>query len=362
MSSRKHHIPSLDGLRAISITLVLFSHLLGTKHFPVPNHFVFSNLGSLGVRVFFVISGFLITGLLLRERQLTGKINLTEFYFRRTLRIFPVYYFYLFLVAGLTLIGILNIPWIEFLKPLTYTTNIFHTPEWMLGHSWSLSIEEQFYLLWPGLLVLFGLRPGFWLLCCAILVMPIARVLCFRLSPSSYALSYGIIGNLDSIAIGCALAMWRERLHSNTWYMKFLQSPLVCAAPVLLFLANASWNHPNIYYFAAISLCNLCIVVCLDWSITYPLSSVGKVLNSRPFVAVGLISYSLYLWQQPFLNRGSSAMICAFPLNIILAVAVAVFSYFIIEKKALNLRQKLDERWFGKKAPVPTATYSDCKK
>ena len=350
MSTRKHNIPSLDGLRAISISLVMFSHLVGTKNFPIGYHSLLPGLGTLGVRVFFVISGFLITGLLIREHEKTGRINLKEFYFRRTLRIFPVYYFYLLVVATLTLFGFFNIPWSEFLKPVTYTTNIFHTHEWMLGHSWSLSIEEQFYLVWPGLLVLLGFRSGLWLLLATVALMPIGRFVCFQMNPSgeNHGLSYGILGNLDSIALGCVLAILRDKLHANVCYLRLLKSPAMLAVPVVLFLANATVHHPKIYYLVSISLCNLCVMLCLDWCITFHESAVGRLLNSRPFVAVGLVSYSLYLWQQPFLNPKSQVAISSFPINLLLAIAAATLSYFAIEKTSLTLRHYLDQRWFRK--------------
>jgi peptidoglycan/LPS O-acetylase OafA/YrhL len=89
MNNQKNRIPSLDGLRAISILLVILDHFLSNLGFPI-NTFLFGNLG---VRIFFIISGFLITSILMEEIEKTSTINLVKFYFRRTLRIFPAYYF-----------------------------------------------------------------------------------------------------------------------------------------------------------------------------------------------------------------------------------------------------------------------------
>jgi len=145
-------IPSLDGIRAISIGLVIFSHLAGTHHFPVRWSIFSSDLGMLGVRVFFVISGFLITTLLLEEYADSGGISLPWFYFRRTLRIFPAAYAFIaviFILHGLDLVSLQSR---DMLHALTYTMNYsqdsFHRHSWTMYHLWSLSVEEQFYLLW----------------------------------------------------------------------------------------------------------------------------------------------------------------------------------------------------------------------
>lgn len=152
-------IPSLDGLRGISILMVLLGHLAGTRGFPLSaaagNR---TAVAAIGVHVFFVISGFLITGLLLAELAATDRIRLSRFYFRRTLRIFPPYYA---LIASLVLaqaLGFLSLAPGDVLHALTYTSNYDAGRSWSIGHTWSLGVEEQFYLLWPACLVLLGAR------------------------------------------------------------------------------------------------------------------------------------------------------------------------------------------------------------
>ena len=113
-------IPSLDGLRTISIALVIAGHLLHVVGFGES-----SNLGNLGVRVFFVISGFLITGLLLKEIEKTSDINLLKFYFRRTLRIFPPFYFYLLVIFAAVLHGFATISLKSFFLASFYLTDYF---------------------------------------------------------------------------------------------------------------------------------------------------------------------------------------------------------------------------------------------
>ena len=149
-------IPSLDGFRAISILLVIGSHLVINRSIPseaikLLEHFSF---GGLGVRIFFVISGFLITYLLLIEKERTGSIHLKFFYIRRILRIFPVFYTYLLVLAIINLLLNLQIPFLAFLSGALYIQNFAPWgSNWFIEHSWSLSVEEQFYILWPIIFV-----------------------------------------------------------------------------------------------------------------------------------------------------------------------------------------------------------------
>src|SRR5579862_7766942 len=147
-------IPSLDGLRAVAVVIVCISHLIGGPA-------ALLDLGTVGVRVFFVLSGFLITTLLLSEYDRSGTINLPRFYFRRALRIFPASYTYLAIIALAGSLGVIALRRNDLLYGLTYTVNYFMpASSAFVQHAWSLAVEEQFYLLWPVLLVLAGRRRG----------------------------------------------------------------------------------------------------------------------------------------------------------------------------------------------------------
>src|SRR4051812_4266975 len=154
MVSSQNRLPSLDGLRALSILAVLFGHVAGTRGAYQPLPFM-GSLAILGVRVLFVLSGFLITFLLLKEQARTGAISLRAFYFRRMLRIFPVFYAFLLGVALLKTGGILHVPWVDLVTAGSFLGD-FRTADWNVSHFWSLSTEEQFYFFWPALLVFAG--------------------------------------------------------------------------------------------------------------------------------------------------------------------------------------------------------------
>jgi len=146
------------------------------------------------------------------------------------------------------------------------------------------------------------------------------------------------------------LACARPRLHRSALYMRALASPAFVLVPITAILANLLHDHPLITFGAAVTVINLCIVLCIDWSVTFHEGRIGRVLNAAPMVFIGWISYSLYLWQQPFLNRDSSHVTAQFPLNLVLTVAAALGSYYIVERPSLELRKRIESR---KRRPTP---------
>lgn len=340
----KSRIPSLDGLRAISILFVIFSHFLGTIKYELS-----FDLGNLGVRIFFVISGFLITGLLLKELDKTGSINLKKFYFRRTLRIFPPYYFYLCVMLLVSLVSWIEIPLSFFFSAFTYTSDYLKTG-WFLGHTWSLSVEEKFYLIYPGILFLLGRKKTIWLLVLIVLVNPIVRIIDFRFlnHPDAEWITYGFHSNADVLAVGCLLAFLYSFLHRNTIYLKILNSKLLILTLPLFIIAMRQLQHPLIRYGVAFSVLSILIALYLDWAVTnYDNNFVGKALNSLPMTTLGVMSYSIYLWQQPFTLPYPRPWFTYFPFNLFGIIICSSFSYFIIEKISLRWRQKLEKKYFS---------------
>jgi len=341
---RHDRIPSLDGLRAVSIAMVLLAHLAGTRGFPLSAATGrMLGLGELGVRVFFVISGFLITGLLMDELALSKRISLGRFYLRRTLRIFPPYYTYLAIVFLVAAAGWVQLAPHDLIHGVSYTSNYYPSRSWYLGHTWSLSVEEQFYLLWPALLVLAGPRRAIAIAAATLLVVPIIRVGSWELIRwAGDGIGHRFETVADSIAAGCVLAGIRPWLHESPLYKRTLASPWFAVIPAIVVAANLLHDHPVVYFGAALTLTNVGIALCLDRWVTLPGGRTGRLLNAAPMVFVGLISYSLYLWQQIFLNRDSTSALSTFPLNLIAVVSAALASYYIIERPSLRLRRWLE--------------------
>ena len=337
-------IPSLDGMRAISILFVLFGHLIGTRNFVSTETWTglaFGDLSHLGVRVFFVISGFLITSLLLKEIERTRRVNLWAFYQRRMYRIFPAFYSYLAVVFLASVFGLIHIPWTDALLAVTYTINYAPTRAWYVGHTWSLSVEEQFYLLWPATLWLAGVRRGVVAAAGMVLIAPFIRIAWYYLLPGHTKLIGEAFPTIaDSIAVGCVLAGIRPWISEKPFYGWLMRTPWFALVPLAAFAVNTQAHHAKAFWLVGETVINVAIVLTVDRCIRSPNDLVGKILNSRGLSFTGVLSYSLYLWQQPFLDRESDAFFCRFPQNIACAVAAALVSYYLIEKPALRLRHR----------------------
>ena len=144
----------------------------------------------------------------------------------------------------------------------------------------------------------------------------------------------------DSLAIGCLLAWHRDRLWANARWRRFVSSPwFVPAVFVVAYLLHARTQLAFLFGFTTL---NVAIALLVERSVRLHDRDVARLLNARPFVFVGVVSYSLYLWQQPFLNRYASADVNQFPQNLVIAFALAVLSYFCIERPGLKLRQRIE--------------------
>ncbi|HWY23726.1 MAG TPA: acyltransferase, partial [Nevskia sp.] len=221
-------IEALDGLRAASILIVLLGHAARGREAPgwlSP----FRDLGILGVYLFFTISGFIITLLMLRERQRRGSISLSAFWQRRAWRILPPFAAACAGIALAAALGLMHWHWQSFLGALSFTKNTtLFQGDWFFGHFWSLSMEEQFYWMWP-LMLLFLLRSRWYAsLAGLIIALPLIRV-------ASYFLFPGLRGQVmmmlhtgsDAIFCGCLLAICLARYPQVS--KKLRLSPLAVA-------------------------------------------------------------------------------------------------------------------------------------
>jgi peptidoglycan/LPS O-acetylase OafA/YrhL len=339
----------LDGLRAASISLVLLCHLM--PHESVSGYFRFlaSVCGSTGVSIFFVISGYLITTLLIQEEERTGRIDLRDFYVRRILRIFPAFYLFLTVVLLLDLAGMVDhAPAHNYLACVLYIRNFFGRG-YETSHLWSLSIEEQFYILWPSLLVLVAARRRLPLAAAIIASVCVWRsflVLSGRVSSSALtdaALYMRTDLRIDTILAGCALA-----LVSRTSGFRRVNAAILSRRWVfwLACPSLAAWVlfARHIPYSAGVegTVSSLLLVVLLNWFLHNDHSWLGRVLQTPPALVLGKLSYSLYLWQQLFLGPKTANLsgIRQFPLNLCLTVLVAVASYFLVEKRFLAIKDR----------------------
>ena len=332
---------SLDGLRAVSILLVILGHVGGTRGAGSLN----AGLGDyayLGVVIFFVISGFLITSLMLSEHARTGRVSLRLFYARRAIRIFPASYAYLVCISLLWLAGVIHLQARDLWHAITYTVNYMPGGcSWQIGHLWSLSVEEQFYLLWPFAFVTLNPRRATIAAASVIALAPIARVanrLFLTGTPYQDLPMFPMVA--DSLATGCLLASIRGWLEQRSWYLRLFRPAYSVLLLALIFALNRymSYTLVKVLGWGAI---NISVAILIHRSVWQPGDWIGRLLNWKPIAFVGVLSYSLYVWQQLFLNRDSTAWVNAFPQNLAFAIVAALGSYLLLEKPLFKLRHRL---------------------
>jgi peptidoglycan/LPS O-acetylase OafA/YrhL len=319
-------IPSLDGLRAISIALVMLSHLIKWKHVSLP---VLQAYGDLGVHVFFVLSGYLITDLLLRESERTSSIDLPTFYLRRAFRIFPAAFVFLAVVVVLYW---REMRWVHVAAAVFYVANLDLSRPWIFGHLWSLSIEEQFYLLWPVALkkwqrhrvaILIGVFVG----------TPVMRAILYAIKAHGpVTASLPVVS--DQLAIGCLLAIFAKRLPRIPGYIALLMTVVAIILP--LYPATSA-GRSLFMLFVLRPLLHVSIAGIVLHVIQVPYAA----LNLEPVAWLGKISYSLYLWQElfcsnPYLHYGY--------ILVVPAIACACLSFYLVEQPMLRVRERISAR------------------
>jgi peptidoglycan/LPS O-acetylase OafA/YrhL len=320
MSSQR--IPSLDGLRAISIALVLFSHWVSWSRLSPQ---LVQSYGKLGVHVFFVISGYLITSLLLREHERTSTISLRDFYVRRAFRIFPAAFVFLAIVV------VLFWPlmrWYHVAAAVLYVANMDGSRPWIFGHLWSLSIEEQFYLLWPwAVKKWYRIRTP--ILLCVLLGAPLFRVALYAFKTQNGLLLGSLPIRADQLAVGCLLAIFAPRLPKISGYLALAMAVVVALVPA--FPASSS-GRTLLMLFVLRPLLHISIAGCVLHVMQVPY----RILNYSPIVWFGKISYSIYLWQELFIPSSPLGLGYA---GLPATIACACLSYYLVEQPFLRFRE-----------------------
>lgn len=350
--------PALDGLRGIAIIAVLAFH---THHI-----FGWSILkgGSVGVDIFFVLSGFLITALLIEEWQCNGEISLKGFYWRRVLRLVPAL---LVVLVSLYLLADVFFPATEaadtrrsipvaFVYASDFALAFFQLRLGALQHTWSLAIEEHFYLIWP-LFLLAALKLGAGRKRLIVITLSLAvasavhRVVLHQLGALPVRTYYGVDTRADALLIGCATAMcvcW------GFLRAQSLKALVVPAVGLIITLMIATGFASPFMHLGGFTLLAAAAAIVLVWVVLAPSSYLRSFLEYGPLVWVGRISYGLYLWHYPIF-KASSLLRLAWPLQLFVALTatltVTCLSYYLIERPALKLKRR-KTRGFDETVPV----------
>lgn len=360
MSAAQSHdgrIPSLDGLRAVAILMVLLAH--GAYSFNGIVRLILDYIGNstLGVQIFFVLSGYLIYSLSVREIEKTGQFNWRLFYLRRGLRILPLFYAYIGVLIVLVYFNKLYLRPIHVLSAATFSMNYRHVWDsftgasdyFVIGHYWTLALEEQFYLAWPILMLLF-LRKLQFLKVMVIIVIsaPIIRTFVYLLFPDSRGQIIMMFHTgFDSIAAGVLLGELHKNQQTRGWIETFVNrrhNVVACMLFIFLVSPAIALKFGGAYSLPiGKSLELVCVCFVISASIWKRDSLLFKILNWAPLVYIGVLSYSLYVWNNLFLYSEGVWVVNVFPFNFFAVLIFAVASHFLIERPFLNLKDRFHQ-------------------
>ncbi|MFZ4719903.1 MAG: acyltransferase family protein [Ilumatobacteraceae bacterium] len=335
------HRPPLDGVRALAVLLVAGVH---TKPPLVPG-------GSIGVDVFFVLSGFLITTLLLEERDGNERIQFGRFYARRALRLLPAL---LALVAVVTLWAVVvaspgtrRDALHEVLAAITYTRNLpvwDGTPGTLLGHTWSLAVEEQFYLLWPLVLtVLVKPRRGATTL--AVLFVALAAVAGTLRVNGVAGPGLALVQRPEALLLGAALALVRrEHWDRVTGWVGDRGAALVVLGALGL-VATALWDGADTIDSVGFSLAAALSVCLIAGLLLVGDGRPGAWFRHPAAMWLGRRSYGFYLWHMPVLRWVDDRLVgrsgaVRIPIGLGLALVATIVSYRFVEQPALRWKER----------------------
>lgn len=350
--SKLQQMIQLDALRAIAVFGVMVAHWLPKDFFLNSN----LALGNLAVRFFFLLSGFLITLLLLdyKKKIDDGKksigVTIRRFYIRRFLRIFPIYYLTILLVAIFHLRRHPSLIW-----HLTYTSNFYYSlHKWDINsHFWTLAVEFQFYLIWPLLILLIPQKHLGKLILLTIIIAPIFRILCVVMGLSEeIRMQLLIPGCLDSLGLGALLAFY-NRKPDQTGTKKLLSNLGFWIGGTLSFALVLTRPHldPGIRVAFQDSINALFFFWIIERAARGFSGILGTVLEFKPLVYLGKISYGIYIYHSfvaavivpnslsYFGFSYPRSILVQFVVNSIATVIVAMLSWQYIEQPINNLKR-----------------------
>lgn len=363
-------IPELDAVRGIAVMLVIVSHAFATAGIR-EEHWIakLASYGSSGVDLFFVLSGFLITGILLNTARLPGYFR--NFYTKRALRIWPLYF--LLLLVSFELVPLLihyfhlatsELALLESKSKLVYILllqNLWYPPApgaapILLAVTWSLAIEEQFYIVWPWLVLLCSRKKLAYILGTLLFLSPWIRLWATRHGVSGYAIYAMTWFRLDALSLGALIAVWTKSDFFSPSRMKWLSlTALMAGVPASLWLLGARPEPLLSLRYSALALASAGLMTFAIWC--WQTNSIfGRPLRGNYLRYIGKVSYCLYLVHLPvyyflasrlarkYIGSGVITVIPVMVLGFVVSLGIASLSWSMFESQILKLKSKLEYR------------------
>ena len=343
------YLPTLDGWRALAILAVICNHD-SVHHLGSVSTQWIHYYGARGVDLFFALSGILICTRLLEEEQIRGRIDMRGFYIRRLCRIQPAAWAYLAVIGLLMLFHAIAGEAHGIVYSMLLIRNIFPLhfgPEsWYTAHFWSLSVEEHFYLLLPGFLLLVR-RYRIGVMATAVVLLEVWRNIVFRHPGLQFGwlLEFRTDLAVEGILLAALVALLLRRSEVLGWLRRWLR-PWVAWIIAGTLWSTAAFHQGRVDHFALVCIYPLIIVSTL----VHPTSLTGRMLELPPLRFIGKISYSLYLWQMLFLTHyvtlppahwRSLQLMQTTGLRYVAMLGFGLASYYLVEKPMMRLGHRL---------------------
>lgn len=338
-------IDKIDGWRFWAVCAVIISHLISHSQYSstIGSKIYVEQIGLLGVEVFFFISGFVICAALIKEMKTFGRFSIKAFYIRRCFRILPPLWIYLLVISIAASYGLIEFNVAETLSPALFVTNLgLFSTHWFVGHTWTLSYEEQFYIVFPVVLLISYRFNKLIIFSLLILVFPILSLLCYYFHMD---IGGGFFRFFDFMLWGVIFSIYKDMINKKLSLLGSVIPVLLCILIVLISIIPADGEKLSTI-LSVLLLPPLVAITVI--STVFNETVIENFLTNRRICYLGKASYGIYLWQQVATARYEISGFCFYLLAISGMILYVIFQYEMIEKHLIKFGSDISKKLIEK--------------